>query len=131
MDIAFPYRVDGTGRTAAAENDDAHIRDLIEQVLFTVPGERVMRPDFGCGLLQLVFAPNNVALVATLQALVQGALQQTLGSRIRVDDVTAFSEDATLTVEVQYTVLRTQVTQSASFRRESLGGGNSLQEVPA
>lgn len=131
MDIAFPYRVDGTGRTAAAENDDAHIRDLIEQVLFTVPGERVMRPDFGCGLLQLVFAPNNVALVATLQALVQGALQQTLGLRIRVDDVNAFSEDATLTVEVQYTVLRTQVTHSASFRRESSGGGRALQEVSA
>jgi phage baseplate assembly protein W len=118
MDIAFPFRVDGTGRTAAAEHEDAHLRDLIEQVLFTVPGERVMRPDFGCGLLQLVFAPNSEALVATLQALVQGALQQTLGMRIRVDDVTAHSRDATLTVEVRYTVLRTQSARIASFVRE-------------
>ena len=59
-DVDFPYRVDGRGRTALAESDDAHIRELLEQVLFTVPGERVNRPDFGCGLLQLVFEPNSV-----------------------------------------------------------------------
>jgi Bacteriophage baseplate protein W len=115
MDVAFPYRVDGRGRTAEAENDDAHLRDLIEQLLFTVPGERVNRPDFGCGLMQLVFAPNSVELAATLQALVQGALQQWLGHLMRIDEVSASSEDATLTVVVRYTVLRTQASKSASF----------------
>jgi phage baseplate assembly protein W len=115
MNVAFPYRVDGRGRTAEAENDDAHLRDLIEQLLFTVPGERVNRPDFGCGLMQLVFAPNSVELAATLQVLVQGALQQWLGHLMRIDEVSASSEDATLTVVVRYTVLRTQDSKTASF----------------
>jgi phage baseplate assembly protein W len=119
MNVAFPYRVDGRGRTAEAENDDAHLRDLIEQLLFTVPGERVNRPDFGCGLMQLVFAPNSVELAATLQALVQGALQQWLGHLMRIDEVSASSEDATLTVVVRYTVLRTQASKTASFTQRA------------
>ena len=116
--VSLPYRVDGRGRSAAADSTDAHIRDLIETVLFTVPGERVNRPDFGCGLLQLVFAPNSVELAATLQALVQGALQQWLGTLIRVEDVIADSSDATLSVQVRYTVLATQQSRSASFTRK-------------
>ncbi|MDM0112231.1 GPW/gp25 family protein [Variovorax sp. J22R133] len=116
--VAFPYSVDGRGRTAEAETDDAHVRHLIEQVLFTVPGERVNRPDFGCGLLQLVFAPNSDELAATLQVLVQGALQQWLGSLLRIDQVTASHEDSTLRVQVSYTVLRTQASRTASFTQE-------------
>src|SRR5688572_30227853 len=107
MDVAFPYRVDGRGRTAEAENDDAHVRDLIEQLLFTAPGERVNRPDFGCGVMQLVFAPNSAELAATLQALVQGALQEWLRHLLRIEEVSTSSEDGTLTVVVRYTVLRT------------------------
>ena len=118
MNIAFPYRVDGRGRTAEAEHDDAHLRDLIEQVLFTVPGERVNRPDFGCGLLQLVFAPNSAELAATLQVLVQGSLQQWLGDLMRIDEVQAESVDSTLSVRVRYTVLRTQASRSASFTQQ-------------
>lgn len=118
MNIAFPYRVDGRGRTAETENDDAHLRDMIEQVLFTVPGERVNRPDFGCGLLQLVFAPNSVELAATLQVLVQGALQQWLGDLLRIDEVQVESVDATLSVQVRYTALRTQASRSASFTQK-------------
>lgn len=118
MNLAFPYRVDGRGRTAVAEGDDRHLRDLIEQLLFTVPGERVNRPDFGCGLMQLVFAPNSVELAATLEALVQGALQQWLGHLMRIDEVSTSSEDATLTVVVRYRVLHTQVAKIASFTRK-------------
>jgi uncharacterized protein len=117
-DVDFPYRVDGRGRTAQAESDDAHIRELVEQLLFTVPGERVNRPDFGCGLLQLVFEPNSVELAATLQALVQGALQQWLGSLIRVNDVIADASDATLTVKVSYTMLANQQTRTATFTQK-------------
>lgn len=116
--VAFPYRVDGRGRTAEAENDDAHVRHLIEQVLFTVPGERVNRPDFGCGLLQLVFAPNSDELAATLQVLVQGALQQWLGHLLSIEEVRASHEDATLLVQVRYTVLRTQTSRTASFTQK-------------
>jgi len=80
-DLDFPYRFDGLGRTATTDRDD-HIRDLIEQVLFTAPGERVMRPDFGSGLLALVFEPNSSTLAATTQIMVQGALQQYLSHLI-------------------------------------------------
>src|SRR5262245_55560017 len=117
MNVSLPYRVDRRSRTAEAENDDAHIRDLIETVLFTVPGERVNRPDFGCGLLQFVFAPNSVELAATLQALVQGSLQQWLGTLIQIEEVSAESVDATLIVEVRYIVLATQARRVANFSR--------------
>jgi phage baseplate assembly protein W len=118
MNVDFPYRVDGRSRTGEAENDDAYLRDLIEQLLFTVPGERVNRPDFGCGLLQLVFAPNSVELAATLQALVQGALQQWLGDLMRIEEVVADSSDSTLSVQVRYTPLHEQQSRVASFTHE-------------
>ena len=66
FELGYPYRIDGRGRTAAAAQD-THIRDMIEQVLFTAPGERVNRPDFSSGLLRLAFEPNSDALAATLQ----------------------------------------------------------------
>ena len=116
MNIDFPFHFDGRGRTAEVETD-GHIRDLIEQVLFTSPGERVNRPTFGCGLMQLVFAPNSDELAAATQFLVQGALQQWLGDLIQVDEVQVKSEDSTLQVVIQYTVRRTQQRQVAQFTR--------------
>ena len=83
MNIDFPFHFDGRGRTAATDDDD-HIRDMIEQLLFTSPGERVNRPDFGSGLLQLVFAPNSPELAAALQFTMQAALQRWLGDLIDV-----------------------------------------------
>ena len=114
--LDFPLRFDGRGRTAAAE-DDKHVRDLIEQVLFTSPGERVNRPTFGSGLLRLVFEPGGGALAATAQLNVQGALQQWLGELIQVQDVQVSSEDATVEVTVRYVVRRTQEARVASFVR--------------
>ena len=116
MNIDFPYRFDGRGRTAETD-DNEHIRDLIEQVLFTAPGERVNRPSFGSGLLRLVFAPNSDELAAATQFLVQGSLQQWLGDLIEVNDVQVVSDDATLAVTVVYTVRRTQEPQTAQFTR--------------
>ena len=81
----FPFRMDETGRTATTDVDD-HVRDMIYQVLFTSPGERVDLPNFGCGLLQLVFAPNSDTLAAATQLLVQGSLQKWLGDVIQVSD---------------------------------------------
>lgn len=118
MDADYPYRIDGRGRTATTGADD-HVRDLIEQLLFTVPGERVNRPDFGCGLLGLVFAPNSAELAAATQFSVAAALQQWLGDIITVQDVTVESVDSTLRVSVQYMVTRTQQTRTARFSREA------------
>lgn len=116
MNVAFPLHFDTRQRTATAGEDD-HIRDLIEQVLFTSPGERVNRPDFGSGLLQLVFAPNSPELAAATQLLVQGALQRWLGELIHVEAVEVQSEDAVVRVTVRYVVRRTQERASAEFRR--------------
>ncbi len=106
MNIDFPFHFDSRGRTAAIGDDD-HIRDMIEQFLFTNPGERVNRPDFGSGLLQLIFAPNSPELAAALQFTVQAGLQQWLGDVIEVQALEVTSEEATLRVLIQYVVRRT------------------------
>ena len=116
MSVDFPYGFDGRGRTALSDPDE-HLRELVEQVLFTAPGERVMRPDFGSGLLALVFEPGGGALVATTQHLVQSALQQWLGHLIAAESVEVEHVDSTLTVRVSYVVLRTQQPASATFTR--------------
>jgi uncharacterized protein len=117
MQIDFPFAVDGRGRTAEA-TEEGHIRDLVEQVLFTSPGERVNRPTFGSGLLQVVFAPNSDALAAATQLAVQASLQQWLGELIHVQDVDVQAEDATLRVTVRYVIRRTQQPRVATFARE-------------
>lgn len=105
---------DQNGKTAGS-TDDNHIRDMIEQVLFTAPGERVNRPSFGSGLLQLVFEPNSNELSATTQFLVQSSLQQWLGDLIEVNDVKIESEEASLTVSVVYMVRSTQQVGLVTF----------------
>ena len=117
MQTDYPFHFDCRGRTAETTDDD-HIRDMIEQVLFTSPGERVNRPTFGSGLMQLVFAPNSDELAAATQLLVQGALQQWLGHLIQVQAVEVRSEDASLLVTVKYVVTRSQEQRVTEFRRE-------------
>jgi hypothetical protein len=117
MNVTFPYQFDVRGRTADPGSDDRHIRDLIEQLLFTMPGERVNRSTFGSGVLNLVFAGNSPELAAAAQLAIHGALQQWLADLIRVEAVQVICDDATLGVTVSYTVRRTQQRQTAEFRR--------------
>ena len=117
MQINYPFQLDSRGRTAATDQDE-HIRDLIEQVLFTAPGERVNRFTFGSGLLQMVFDPNSAELAAATQFLVQGSLQQWLGDLIQVNALDVRSVDSTLEVSVVYTIRRDQTQRTAQFRRE-------------
>jgi hypothetical protein len=113
-ELDFPYRFDGRGRTATTTRDD-HIRDLIEQVLLTAPGERVMRPEFGSGLLALVFEPNSTTLAATTQMLIQGALEQHLAHLIAVQGVEVRNDDSALRVDVRYMLLADRTTHVAGF----------------
>ncbi len=85
---------------------------MIEQVLFTVPGERVNQPTFGSGLMQLVFAPNSAELAAALQFVCQGSLQQWLGDLIEVTSLTVDNTDSSLTVTVVYVNRATQQAQT-------------------
>jgi len=116
MNIKYPFHFDSRGRTAAADNDD-HIRDMIEQLLFTNPGERVNRPDFGSGLLQMVFTPNSPELAAAVQFTLQASLQQWLGDVIEVQSLEVTSEDAALRVEMNYMVRRTAEQRTEVFVR--------------
>jgi phage baseplate assembly protein W len=116
MNLAYPYRIAPSGGTAATD-DSTHIRDMIEQVLFTAPGERVMRPDFGCGAARLVFAPNSVELASATQMLIQASLQQWMNAFIVVQSVDVTASDATLAVTVQYTIRATGQSELQSFTR--------------
>ena len=116
MQFKYPFQVDNRGHTAITD-EEQHIRQLIEQVLFTALGERVNRPTFGSSINQLVFAPNSEELAAATQMLVQGSLQQWLGNLILVKSVDVQSVDSTLTVTVQYIVRRNQQPQEAKFTR--------------
>ncbi len=102
--IDYPFRFDGRGRTATTGADD-HIRDMIFQVLFTYPGERVNRPDFGSGLRQLVFMPNSDALTTATQFLVLGSLQRWLAGVIKVHRLEVTNQEGNLIVDVAYTRL--------------------------
>jgi phage baseplate assembly protein W len=116
MNIDFPFHFDASGRTATAD-DDAHIREMIEQLLFTNPGERVNRPDFGSGLMQLVFAPNSPEIAAALQFTLRGAIQRWLGDLIELQDLQVTSVDSTLTIDLQYLRRQTGRTQAAQITR--------------
>lgn len=114
--LSFPLRLDGTGRTAGAD-PDRHVRDLIELVLLTEPGERVMRPDFGCGLRALLFAPLDDVLATTTQAVVQAQLHTWLDDVVDLGQISVEAgEDGSLTVTVTY-------------RRRADGGTGTAQVV--
>lgn len=114
MNLAFPYNFDSTGHTAQSDLL-AHISDMIAQILFTSPGERVNRPTFGSGTAQLVFAPNSAILAGAQQQAIQAGLQQWLSDLIRVQSVTVVANDETLQITVAYVVLQTQQQQTQQF----------------
>ncbi|MFI8997166.1 GPW/gp25 family protein [Streptomyces sp. NPDC053542] len=115
-EIAFPFRTDRRGRTAHSDHDE-HVRDLIEQLLFTSPGERVMRPDFGCGLLDLVFTPNSPELASAVELSVQASLQRWLGDLIEVESLDVVNEENVVRVYLRY------VVRSTASRRDEVFEG--------
>ena len=116
MQIDFPYHFSLEKRTATTTLED-NVRDMIEELLFTNPGERVNRPDFGSGLLQMVFAPNSPELAAALQFTTQAALQQYLGSLIEVRTLNVTAQDANLKVQIEYALRATGEAKNLSLTR--------------
>lgn len=115
MNIDHPFHFDTLGAVATTTDDD-HLRDMLEQLLLTSPGERVNRPDFGCGLLRQVFEPNNAELAAAVQYAVMASIQRWLGDLIETQAVELVSEDATLAVTVRFTVRGTGERREEIFR---------------
>jgi phage baseplate assembly protein W len=116
MHIDFPLRFDARGRTAATD-DANYVRELVELLLFTDPGERVNRPDFGGGVRPLVFAPNSPDLRATLNLTILANLQNWLGQLIEVRAVDVSGEESTLTIALSYVLLRTGESRTESLTR--------------
>lgn len=116
MNIDFPFQFDTRGRTAEC-NDADHVRDMLEQLLFTNAGERVNRPDFGSGLLQLVFAPNSPELAAALQFTTRAAINQWLGDVLDLQALDVVSDDAALRITVRYALRRTGEARTETFER--------------
>src|ERR1035438_3502549 len=111
-DYAFPFRIDAASGQAAQTTYEAHVDQMIRQVLLTAPGERADLPDFGCGLRQLVFAPNSEALDATTQILVKKALSRWLANQIKVLRVQVGApvagQEEQLQIQIDYTLIETQ-----------------------
>jgi phage baseplate assembly protein W len=116
MNIDFPFHIDSRGRTAEC-NDAAHVRDMLEQLLFTNAGERVNRPDFGSGLMQLIFAPNSPELAAALQFTMRAAIQQWLGDVLELQGLDVTADNAILRITIRYALRRTGETRTETIER--------------
>ena len=121
MNIAYPWRFNSTGRTAV-DDDATHIRDMIEELVLTSPGERLNRPELGSGLLGLVFSPTSPELATALQFAIQAAIQRWLGDLIDVQRVEVTSVDSTVSILVQYVIRLTQESRTATFTRPGGAG---------
>lgn len=119
MNIDFPFQFDSRGRTATTDTDD-HIRDMIEQFLFTSAGERVNRPDYGSGLLGMVFEPNSPELAAALKHTIQAGLNRWLADLIEIRNLEVTSQESSLKVLVQYVVRRTGEQRQDTFERSNV-----------
>jgi phage baseplate assembly protein W len=118
MHIGFPLSLDSSGRIRQTTGPE-HVRDLIEQVLFTAPGERAMRPEFGSGARHLVFEPAGEELAATTEYAVRGALQRYLGGVISVHAIRVSSDEATVRITIQYAMAGPYAVAGAPLRTES------------
>jgi phage baseplate assembly protein W len=112
-DYAFPFRIDPASGQAAQTSYQAHVDQMIRQVLLTNRGERIDLPEFGCGLRQLLFAPRNSALDSTTNLIVQQALTRWMSGIIAVQQVivvpqTTTNNPAQLQIQINYTMLATQ-----------------------
>jgi phage baseplate assembly protein W len=116
VNLAYPYHFDSRGRTASA-HEAAHVENMIEQFLFTSAGERVMLPEFGSGLMQMIFAPNSPEVAAALKSTAEGGLQRWLGDVIEVRDLKVESDEASLRVRLVYSILRTPEMRTRVFER--------------
>ena len=110
--LKYPFAIDSGGGRAAEESDyEAYIRQLIRQVLLTAPGERINRPNFGAGVRRMVFAPNNPATASLTQTLIYQALNQWLGSVIKVEEISVSAENETLLITIHYMIIQHGVTR--------------------
>ncbi len=118
MHLDFPYRIDGAGRTATTEDRRRHVRNLIEAVLFTAPGERVNRPEFGSGVRELLFDVNSEAMANAAEFMVRSAVQRYLSDLVVVDALTVTRDEGELRIALSYTLRADEERVTETFVRE-------------
>lgn len=114
--LRYPFTIGHDGKIDITNEED-HIRDMIEQCLFTSPGERVDLLEFGCGLRDIIFSPNSEILAAITRITVTTTLQKWLGTIIRVNDVQVTSIEEKLHINISYTIIRTREKDQLEFIR--------------
>ena len=119
LEVGFPFQLDARGQ-AADPGYERHMREMIELVLFTAPGERINRPEFGTGLLELVFAPGTSEEAGVTQQLARAALQRELGDVVTVTSLTVEAGDAALDIRVEYELPGFEERRLATFELRDL-----------
>ena len=112
--FGFPFTVNDAGRIQTSGGDEA-IRGKIIQLLFTTPGERVHLPEFGCGLFNLVFEPNDSILATAMEFTVEQALMRWLRD-IVVNGVNVNTVEETVTIEIAYTKRQDRARQAVRIQ---------------
>jgi len=113
-----PYGIDGSGRTATTDDSRRRVRNLLEAVLFTAPGERVNRPEFGAGVADLLFDANSEALETASGFLIRSAIQRHLSDVLVLDALEVSRDEGTLRIVLSYTPLGADERVSETFTRE-------------
>jgi phage baseplate assembly protein W len=104
--MSFPFRVTELGAAALSSRRQV-VREALEQLLLTIPGERVNRPNFGCGIQRLVFDGTDPLALATAEYVITTSIRDHLSDLIRLDAVRVTVEEATVLVDILYTVVGT------------------------
>ena len=103
--IRYPFAIDAAlGILDEETNYARHIDQLVRQVLLTSPGERINRPDFGCGVRRMVFAPNSRVTASLAQANIFESLTKWLAPAIVVEDVRAEAREEVLAISIAYSL---------------------------
>jgi phage baseplate assembly protein W len=114
--LYFPFQIGSLGFPRTA-NRSVAARQQIEQLLFTLPGERVNRPDFGCGVQRLVFSGASPESAAASEYVITIALQRFLADVMTLEAVRVTVDEVTLAIDILYTLVATGDEQAATFRR--------------
>jgi len=116
--MAFPFHVGTDGRIAAPASLDDHVRGEIIQLLLTNSGERPFLPQFGGGLRRMVFNRNDDVTAGMVKSVLAQNLSRWLGQRINVELLEVTADDATLNVDLRYSVIATGETKRVRFQRQ-------------
>ena len=120
-DYAYPFRIDNASRQAQRVDYEAHVRQMVIQLLLTSPGERADLPEFGCGVRALIFAGNSDALSATAQMLVQQSLARWLSEHLKVRKVEVLPpedtpEENAIVIRIEYELVSTRAAERVEVR---------------